>query len=328
MPGTTTTTPETTTTTPGGMPTGGFPSGGSGGGGSSTGSSGATGSAGTTGSTARVTQTVTSVIEVGAEVSLGDVLYTIEGSKVVAMGGGLPAWRTLDADADPGQDILQLELSLTALGYDPDGALVIDTEWDDATDAAVEAWQEGIGQEATGTVELGAIVFLPTVTSVVSVSAQVGDEVGDGDTIVTVSSPAQSIVIDVPEGAESVIVPGLVVSIGEVEGTVSYLRSVERDGAVVVQAVITPSAELDGARDGSTTSVQIVIEGADGVLLVPAEAILSRLDGTYAVQVSTDGTTDPTAATWVAVDVLGQVGAKVGVRAAGLTDGAEVLLPV
>ncbi len=327
LPGTTTTSPDSTTTTPGGAPTGGFPTGGGTGtspGGGTTGGS----STGTSGSTARVTQTITSVIEVGSEVSLGVVLYTVEGTKVVAMAGVLPAWRTLEADVDPGQDVLQLELSLTALGYDPDGELVVDTEWDDATDAAVEAWQEGLGQEATGVVELGSIVFLSTLTDVVAVSAAAGDEVGDGDPILTVSSPAQSIVIDVPHGTESVIVPGLVVSIGDVEGTVSHLRSVERDGSVVVQAVITPSAELEGALDGSTTSVQVVIEGADGVLLVPVEAIASRLDGSYAVQVSTDGTSNPSTATWVDVEVLGQVGTQVGVRGDGLTIGAEVLLPV
>lgn len=319
---------ETTTTVLGGTPTGGAPSGFPSGtsGGTSSGTTGST-STGSTGSTARVTQTITSVIATGSEVTLGDVLYTVEGTKVTALAGSLPAWRTLDADVDDGQDVLQLELSLVALGYDPDGTMTVDTEFDDDTEAVVEAWQEGMGQEATGSVELGSVVFLPTTTTVTAVNATVGDEVGDGDTVLTVSAPAQSVVIDVPGGTESIIVPGLVVAIGDVEGTVSYLRSIERDGSVVVQAVIAPSAELEGATDGSTTTVQVVIEGQDGVLLVAAEALVSKLDGSYAVQVSTDGTTNPATATWVDVDLLGTTGSKVGIRGDGLTDGTTVLQP-
>ena len=90
---------------------------------SSTGSS-------TTGSTARVTQTVTSVIGVGATVGLGQVLYTVDSQPVIALSGVLPAWRTLSTSSDDGPDIQQLENSLVSLGYDPDGDVVVDNEFD------------------------------------------------------------------------------------------------------------------------------------------------------------------------------------------------------
>ena len=321
---TSTTLPETATTAVGGpqAPTGPGPTGGS-----TTANGGASTDASTDGSsngtTTRITQTVTSVIAIGTTVSLGDELYTVDGHAVVALTGKLPAWRTLDVDSDDGLDVLQLETSLAALGYDPDATMTIDETFDDDTEAVVEAWQAGSGQEVSGSVALGSVVFLPATATVSDVSASVGDAVGDGDTILTLSAPAQSVVIDVPAGTESIIVPGLVVGIGDAEGTVSYLRSVERDGAVVVQAVITPSSTLEGVSNGSSTKVRVTVAGADGVVLAPAEALASRLDGSYALQVvRSDGSEE-----WVTVTVLGVAGSKVGVRGDGIAAGTTVLMP-
>ena len=312
----------TTTTAPagGGAPTGGgFPSGSSGGTGGSSSTGGSSGSSST-----RVTQVVTSVIADGSDVGMGTVLYSVESSPVVALAGSLPAWRTLDTSSDDGFDILQLEMDLTALGYDPDGTMTIDTEFDSDTKAVVKAWQEGYGMEVTGSVALGSVVFVNGETSVAGVDVAVGDEVGDGDRILSLSAASQQVVIDVPDGAEAYLVPGLVVNVGSGEGTVTLLRSVERDGSVVVQAVITPTAPIEGTDNGATIKVTVTTTSMDGVLLVPAEALVSRLDGSYALQVvQADGS-----AKFVDVELLGVSGSNVGVRGDGLAAGDEVLQPL
>ena len=313
----------TSTTVSGGARVGG-PSGGGGlGGGAATGGGASGGS-----STSRITQTVTSVIADGASVGLGDVLYTVDSQPVVALSGVLPAWRSLSTSSDDGPDIQQLENSLVSLGYDPDATVVVDNAFDAKTKAMVERWQEGLGIEATGTVELGSVVFLPTTTTVSNVSAKVGDLVGDGDTIVTLAAATQDVVIDVPDGDESFVVPGLEVTLGTATGTISLLRSVERDGAVVVQAVITPSAPIEGVANGATISVTITRDALPGdaanVLIAPAEALLSHIDGTYAVQVQgADGV-----ATWHTVELLAVSGNKVAIRGDGIADGTLVLVPV
>ena len=196
------------------------------------------------------------------------------------------------------------------------------------TKAMVERWQEGLGMDAAGTVELGSVVFLPTSTTVSSVSAEVGDSVGDGDTIVTLAAATQDVVIDVPDGDESFVVPGLAVTMGSANGTITLLRSVERDGAVVVQAVITPSVPIEGVANGGTVTVTITRDALPGnatnVLIAPAAALLSHIDGTYAVQVqAADG-----AVTWHSVDLLGVSGSKVAIRGDGIADGTLVLVPV
>ena len=59
------------------------------------------------------------------------------------------------------------------------------------------------------------------------------------------------------------------------------------------------------------------------MLLAPAEALVSRLDGSYAVQVQvSDGVTK-----WVTVELLGVSGANVAIRGDGVSQGTVVLLP-
>ncbi len=275
-------------------------------------------------STARVTQTITSIIAANTAIHQGDVLYTVDGAPVVALDGALPAWRSLSTSSDDGTDIAQLEASLVALGYDPAHKVSVDNHFDSATRTMVKAWQRGLGIEQTGTVPLGSVVFLPTATTVSAVDQAVGDTVGDGDTVLTLAAPTQQVVVDVPAGDESKVVPGLAVQIGDVQGTVTRLRSADQSGAVVVEALIAPVTPIGNATNGTAVKVTLTLQNDAGVLIAPAEALVSRLDGTYAVEVkAADGTT-----TWLTVDLLGVSGGNVALRGDGLTEGTTLLLPV
>ncbi|MEY2416794.1 MAG: rane fusion protein gold/copper resistance efflux system [Ilumatobacteraceae bacterium] len=256
-------------------------------------------------------------------INQGDVLYTVDGAPVVALVGALPAWRSLSVTSTDGADVAQLEAGLVALGYDPGLKVVVDNHFDSATRTMVEAWQRGLGIAATGIVKLGSVVFLPSSTTVSTVERIVGDTVGDGDTVLTLSSPTQEVLVDVPAGDEAQVVPGLAVGIGDVQGTVSRLRSADRNGAVVVEAVIAPATVIANASNGSAVKVTLTLQNDAGVLIAPAEALVSRLDGSYAVQVQgSDGSTK-----WVTVELLGVSGANVAIRGDGVSEGTMVLLP-
>ncbi|MEP7113113.1 MAG: peptidoglycan-binding protein [Ilumatobacteraceae bacterium] len=292
--------------------------------GARTGASGSTtGATAAASSATRITQTITSIIGVNAAVQQGDVLYTVDGTPVVALDGALPAWRSLSTASDDGKDVGQLETSLVALGYDPDLKVTIDNHFDSATRTMVKAWQGGLGVEATGTVALGAVVFLPTSTTVSSVGRVVGDTVGDGDTVLTLAAPTQEVLVDVPAGDEAQVIPGLTVDIGDVRGTVSRLRSADRDGAVIVEAVVVPATPIENASNGTSVKVTITLQNEAGALIAPAEALVSRLDGTYAVQAQTpDGSTK-----WLTVELLGVSGGNVAIRGTDVSEGTVLLLP-
>jgi peptidoglycan hydrolase-like protein with peptidoglycan-binding domain len=267
---------------------------------------------------------VTSVLATGAGVRLGTVLYTVESRPVVSMAGALPAWRSLSYGVTDGPDVAQLELSLVALGYDRDHTMTVDDHFDSNTKAAVERWQAGYGLDVTGTVTLGSVVFLPSPTTVAAVSVKVGNAVGDGDAIMSLAASSQQVVITVPTGDEAVVVPGLKVGIGNLTGTVTLLRSATANGATTVQAVITPDAVIPNVDNGATVKVHITQDHMPNVLVVPAAALASRIDGNYALQVlAADGTTS-----WHTVEVLGVSAGNVAVRGDGIANGTQVLQPL
>ena len=161
----------------------------------------------------RITQTVTSITRVGTTVSLGDVLYTIDSSPVVALYGNVPEWRSLSSSSTAGADISQLQQSLIALGYDPGKTVTVNATFDSATVAMVERWQTGLGLPATGKIALGSIVFMPKAMLVQAVSHVVGDLVGDDEAMVTLQGSTQQVVMQVPSGDEQYFVPGLAVQL-------------------------------------------------------------------------------------------------------------------
>jgi hypothetical protein len=108
----------------------------------------------------RVSGTITWLPSVGQVIKQGQALYDIDGSPVILMDGTTPAYRDLTSGVTDGQDVLQLNADLVALGFNPDG-IVVNDEWQTATTDGVEAFQDSLGDTETGDLTLGQIVFLP-----------------------------------------------------------------------------------------------------------------------------------------------------------------------
>lgn len=300
--------------------------GGGGGGGGATrpggGSSRSSGSAAA--SVARVTQIVTSIVATGTTIGNGDVLYTIDSQPVLALIGAIPEWRTVSVSSANGSDIKQLEQALVDLGYDPDGAVTVDEKFDSTTEAMVKRWQTGLGITASGIVTLGSVVFIPKASAVAAVARAVGDSVGDADVMLTLAGASQRVVIDVPAGDEQYFVPGLSVRLSAGgTGTVELLQSVSRNSTAVVQAVIVPDAPIASVDNGTTVTVNADLQVATDVFVVPAQALVSRLDGSYAVQVRAADRS----VSWLPVTLVGVAGLAAGVIGTGLVDGLTVLAP-
>ena len=99
-----------------------------------------------------------------------------------------------------GPDVLQLEQSLSDLGYDPAGDITIDEDFTSATADAIERLQEAIGAEETGRFDLGAVIFSPTaVTYVAETLVDISDAVQEGTPIVATSKPIMGTVTGIAE---------------------------------------------------------------------------------------------------------------------------------
>jgi peptidoglycan hydrolase-like protein with peptidoglycan-binding domain len=124
---------------------------------------------------ARLSGTVTALPAVGEVIRRGEPLYAVGAEPVLLMYGSVPAYRTLADGVSGGRDVEQLETNLAALGYEPG---TVDEEFTSATAEAVSAWQEGLGLEATGEVELGRVAFLRGPQRVTKLEATLGEALG------------------------------------------------------------------------------------------------------------------------------------------------------
>jgi hypothetical protein len=107
--------------------------------------------------------TFTSLPAVGAVVRQGQVLYAVSGSPVVLLYGNTPAYRDLSEGAT-GPDVTELNADLVSLGYVTAADLGARSGWDDysaETAYGVELMQAHLGETGTGSLNLGAAVFVP-----------------------------------------------------------------------------------------------------------------------------------------------------------------------
>ncbi len=139
---------------------------------------------------------VTAEPVVGAYYEQGSVLYEVNSEPVVVLYGDRPAYRTLSTRADDGEDILQLEEGLAALGYN---GFTVDDEFTSATRDAVEEFQEDIGAEPDGVLDLGEYVFVPGPLYVADSFVGLAQTTQSGSPVVASSAVMGTTVTWVPE---------------------------------------------------------------------------------------------------------------------------------
>ena len=232
--------------------------------------------------------TVTWLPDGGAIVSRGHRLYAVDGLPVILLYGHQPAYRPLGPGVSDGADVAQLQRNLAALGYYSGSA---DGHFGASTRAAVQDWQEELGLRATGTVELGRVVFLPAARRVGQITAVLGATATPAEVMKTTSTrhvinvnlsvddqavAKKSARVQVTLPDESVV-SGRVTSVGDVA---------EGHGS---QATVPVTVRLSSHRgvaglDQAPVSVSFAKAIARRVLAVPVTALLARTGGTYAVQ--------------------------------------------
>ncbi len=204
-------------------------------------------SAGTVSVFSTTSGTITSIVEDGDTLELGDVVYTIGDQPAFVLYGEVPVWRTLRDGIDDGPDVQQLEQSLVDLGYDPDGDATVDEEFTANTTAMVERWQEDVGIEEDGDVDLGEVVFLQGPSEVVAVPALVGQPIGVGQAILEVGDGVPPTGDDVAQLEQNLTDLGF--DPGAVDGT--YTNETR-------QAVIAWQASIGADEDGIVDLGEVV----------------------------------------------------------------------
>jgi hypothetical protein len=169
---------------------------------------------------APVAGTVTSIVAEGTTLAAGSVVATIDGAPVVTLIGDIPSYRDLSAASSDGPDVRQLEMNLVMLGFDPDGAIQIDEQFDAATTAAVTLWETSLGLIGDGVVPEGQIAYIPGKLLVDTVSAAVGSTTQVGSTLLSARQSERQLLVPAAIGTggtvDRVIAPGTPVTTGTV----------------------------------------------------------------------------------------------------------------
>jgi hypothetical protein len=250
--------------------------------------------------------TVTWLPSVGQVISEGQVLYDTDGSPVVLLYGGTPAYRSLSEGATAstvsGPDVEEINYDLVAMGYLTSAEVGSDpsdfTSW---TKVAVEKLQAALGVTQNGTLALGQVVFMPTevrvtglgTNTVVGGAAQPGSEILTGTStgrVVTIDLDADQqgelvtgdkVTITLPDGQGT---PGTVTSVGTVATTGS--GSGNSGSSPTITVLVTPDdPTATGSLDQAPVQVSITTGSAKDALVVPVDALLALAGGGYGLEV-------------------------------------------
>jgi hypothetical protein len=246
--------------------------------------------------------TYTSVLAAGTVVQPGQTLYRVDNNPVVLMNGGVPAWRPFAPGMTDGPDVQQLEANLLVLGDARGLYTKAGLQYGPAAVAAVERWQTALGVPATGSVDLGSIVFEPTTVRIDAATAALGQRAAAGDlpyqvttTTRSVSVPltpndptvaiGQQVSIQLPSGATT---PGVVTATGPPPASGSSSSSgssTSSSNASTVLTVTPADPAATGAENSEAVQVALTVQSVRHVLAVPIAALVALAEGGYGLEV-------------------------------------------
>lgn len=286
------------------------------------GSSSGSGAAGS-GSSGSGTQTFTSLPPVGKTVRQGQVLYGVNETPVVLLYGTVPAYRDL-SEGMTGADVRELNADLVKLGYATAAALGPASGWayfSSETAYALERLQQHLGLPETGSLPLGQAVFLPTAIQVTGLGtgAVPGEPASPGSVVLTGSSLAPVVTIDLDASLQTEVAVGDKVSITlpsgtTTPGTISQISTVASSSssgnsssdngnsngngngsgggsgsATITVLVSLTNPKAAGNLNQAPVEVTISTGSVTNMLIVPVAALLAQPGGKYAVEVTGPG---------------------------------------
>ena len=268
---------------------------------------------------------------VGADITAGQPLMSVDAQPVILLHGALPAWRDLAPGMPDGPDVQQLEAALHALGYGTKSDHYPDGHWGWQTSDAVRAFQEKSGMPDDGALSLGEVVFTAGDVHVAKLDGHVGGQNAPGAPVLTVQSTERVVVLEVDPVKRDLVPQGAPVDVELPSGdripgkitSVSTTLVQNADGTPVYQVTVAlddPAQVADVAL--APVTAHYVTTVAEQVLAVPVSAIVGVPGGGYAVDVVTGGTTER-----VAVE-LGAWGDGYVAVTGDLKPGATVEVPV
>jgi peptidoglycan hydrolase-like protein with peptidoglycan-binding domain len=232
--------------------------------------------------------------DLGAEVTTGTELYTVDGEPVVTVVADTPSWRTLKQGVADGEDVRTLERALTTLGYGKH--LTVDKHFTTATANAVKKWEKALHrQDPDGAVEATDLVIVAQDSQVVDQALTVGDSVPDGSQVLTLASREHVITASVAANDITAWGKDATVTVrwanGETfTGRVSavsqdIINTADDVTDATADVTIVPTKGTIQQHTGTSADVELVTERIADAVTVPVSALHDGPGGTPAVTV-------------------------------------------
>ena len=239
----------------------------------------------------------------GDKIDCGDVLYRVNDKPVLLLCGSTPAYRSL-SEGDSGHDVTELNANLVDLGYatrarlDPSSAY-----FSSETASALEKLQSKLGEDRTGSLDLGQAVFLPEPVRIASVSGELGGSARPGAQVLSATSdtPEVQVALDPSQQGEvktgdhaQITLPGNKAVTGRVDrlGRVAQVpagQNTSAGDATIPAYISLDDPEKARGLDRAPVQVEITTKGVESALSVPVTAIVGKSGGGFAVEVARDG---------------------------------------
>ena len=239
------------------------------------------------------------------EISSGQVLYSVDDLPVTAIVTEVEFSRDLSIGVEDDEDVEILEQMLFDLGYDADGDLEVDEEFDADTSQAIEEWEEDLQDEwedqvVDGVLSLDQIVTVSNGVMVGQITSHDADSLATGTELFTFGSATGSRIVStaidvadqtmLAEGTEmEVEFPGGEVVTGTVVDLANSSTTDPLDPTAAPQLAVEISLnsvpESAAELNELDVEVRLVDNLAAGATVVPASALVATADGGFAVEV-------------------------------------------
>jgi hypothetical protein len=283
--------------------------------------------------------TYTKLPNAGDKVDCGAVLYRVNNHSVLLLCGPTPAYRSL-SEGDSGPDVTALNANLVHLGYATRAQLDPSShDFSSATASALKRLQSELGEDQTGSLDLGQAVFLPESVRIATVTGELGGSAQPGTQIAQATSDMLEVQVNLDPSQQGevkkgnraqITLPGKASATGKVDrlGRVAQVPAGQDNnagGATIPAYISLDDPERAHGLDHAPVQVEITTKGVENALSVPVTAIVGRSGGGFAVEVvRADGRRELVA---VKLGLFDNAGGRVQVVQSDLREGEQVVVP-
>jgi hypothetical protein len=282
--------------------------------------------------------TYTKLPTAGDKIDCGAVLYRVNNHPVLLLCGPMPAYRSL-SEGDSGPDVAALNANLVHLGYATRAQLDPSSrDFSSATASALKKLQSKLGEDQTGSLDLGQAVFLPESVRIATVTGELGGSAQPGTQVAQATSETLEVEVNLDPSQQrevkkgdraQITLPGNTSATGKVDrlGRVARVPTgQDNDAGATIPAYISLDDPQQARRlDQAPVQVEITTKGVANALSVPVTAIVGRSGGGFAVEVVGAGGRRELVA--VKLGLFDTAGGRVQVVEGDLREGEQVVVP-